>query len=460
MVMHVKLKGDNMRIFIVTGNAYQAVSENISGNIDIINGNGISLKDLESFLSDAGPEADGVLITDEALSQQACQDSQSLEMLLQYMDTRYTTGKVVFITRDFMKKTELEYLCLRYKNFEIITCDYMRIPGLFYREVFAELLKAGNSGGAADKQQLIGGELEKKKLFFDRFKPKPKSKPELKAADSLTKELESISRGISRIVAVTGHRGCGLTSTAVNLAYEASKRGLNTILIDMDIEYRSTNMYFSSFHDRTKTDEDINASLIRLLARPEGYMTTSVRINGNLWLAALGYGFKDQKLIGQFYNSGMLVRLLSVLRSKFNLVLLDMPMDLFKTFGETLIHIDIFGLCVSNNLHSILSTLRNIEAVFNSEQASYLNTKSRAVVTKYNDRSRLQGEIFVPDKVSEVLSSGLSESFRYEMKVAGYVPYAGDFDTQIETDVPLVSSNAEHERAYGNILLRLMEGSK
>lgn len=88
-----------------------------------------------------------------------------------------------------------------------------------------------------------------------------------------------------------------------------------------------------------------------------------------------------------------------------------------------------------------------------------MNAKSKVIVTKYNDRSRFQGEIFVPDKVSAIATSGLLESFTYGMKVAGHVSYDTDFDTQIETDVPLVYSNKDHERAYGNILLRLLEGS-
>jgi septum formation inhibitor-activating ATPase MinD len=280
------------------------------------------------------------------------------------------------------------------------------------------------------------------------------------ATDRLTKEIENISRGISRIVAITGHRGSGLTSTAVNIACEAGKRGLRTVIVDMDVEYRSTNMYFSRFHEQSQRHEDISASLIRSLARPQDYMTTAFNINDNLWLISLGYSFHDKRLMEQFYNNNKLIGLLSVLRTKFNLVILDMPLDLFRTFRESMIHMDMFGLCVSNNLHSILSTLRNVEVVLDQEAASYLNAKSKLIVTRYNDRSRFQREILTPDKVSEVMTSGLSDRFTYEISVAGSVPYSNDFDSQIESDVPVVNANADYESAYGNILLRLMEGVK
>ena len=135
-----------------------------------------------------------------------------------------------------------------------------------------------------------------------------------------------------------------------------------------------------------------------------------------------------------------------------------MPLNLLGKFNEIMIHMDSFGLCVPNNLYSVLSTLKNVEGTLDREKIAYLNAKSKVIVTKYNDRSRFQGDIFTPDKVCELMVSGLLESFTYEMKVAGHVSYNNDFDTQIETDVPLVYTNKDHERAYGNILLRLLEG--
>lgn len=139
---------------------------------------------------------------------------------------------------------------------------------------------------------------------------------------------------MSRVVAVTGHRGSGLTSTVVNLAHEASKRGLSTMIIDMDAEYRSMNMYFGRFHEQSNKYDEMSASLIRTLARPQDYMTTACSIKDNLWLTALGYSFQDRRLMDQFYTSDKLVGLLSLLRTKFNLVLLDMPLDLFRESGK------------------------------------------------------------------------------------------------------------------------------
>jgi septum formation inhibitor-activating ATPase MinD len=456
------IAGVTMKILLVSGGMHRLVSAYATPKVDIVNRDGLGLLDAHRFLHDVNPVIDGVLITDEAFSQQDGQDRSNLSLLLDWLAASHRPDlRVILLTRDFMKETELESLCSRFGNASFIACDDLRIPETLYKKAFEQFARKKSSYVQADipnEEKAESDDSRKKKSFFDRFRSKPKNDEELSATDLLTREIEKISRGISRVIAVTGHRGNGLTSTVVNLASEASKRGLNVFIIDMDIDYRSTNMYFSRFHEQTKKDEDMSASLIRTLARPQDYKTAAFNIKDNLWLTSLGYDFNNPRLIEQFYNNAKFVGLLSMLRSKFNLIILDMPMDLLRTFKESMIHIDVFGLCVPNNLHSILSTLRNVEVVLDREGASYLNAKSKVIVTKYNDRSRFQGNLFTPDKVGEVLTSGLSERFIYDMKLSGHVPHSDDFDSQIERDIPLVQTSTEFESAFGNILIRLMEG--
>jgi len=450
-----------MRLLSVCGVMHRTIVDYTSKKIDIVNKNELMLKDLDDFLKSTDSSFDAVIITDEAFSGQIESDRQNLAVLLEWIAKAHKSGsKVLVLTKDFLKESELANLSISHNNLVFITSDMIRIPAYVIRQALDELPFGRNPSKERIEIKEKPEEKERKKSFLDRFRPKPKNDQNIEATDALTRNLENISRGLSRIIAVTGHRSSGLTSTAVNVACEAAKRGLSSIVIDMDIDYRSTNMYFGSFHEATKRDEDMNASLVRTLARPQDYMITAFNIKDKLWLTSLGYDFSDRKLIEQFYNNSKLVGLLSVLRNKFNLIILDMPLDLFKTFKETLIHIDVFGLCVPNNLHSVLSTLRNLDVVLDRENVSYMNAKTKVIVTKYNDRSRFQGDIFVPDKVAEILSSGISETFEYEVKVAGHIPYSNDFDTQIEMDVPLVNTSVEFERAYGNVLLRLMEGIK
>ena len=159
-------------------------------------------------------------------------------------------------------------------------------------------------------------------------------------------------------------------------------------------------------------------------------MTTAFNIKNNLWLTSLGYEFCDLQLIDKFYNSLKLIGMLSVLRSKFNLIILDIPLDLLKRFKEVLIHIDVFGLCVSNNLYSVLSSLRNMEVVL-KEHMSYVNIKSKLLITKYNNRARLR-KIFTQEKVCELITSGLSEYFTNQISSAGIIPYSQNLTCKLK----------------------------
>lgn len=461
-----------MRLLLIAGGYGTVARQYIDSINEVINDKELTLDEAVRYITDTAPEPDGILITDEALSLHAERDRRDLEALMNsFAAVRMVPVPVILLTLDSWKVKEWGKLQVKYPQFEIIVNEYIRVtPERFVQAVTrtgaAPGLKDQRNGRIADVVPSSRREPERsreeepaRRSFLDRFRPKSKERPALEPTDALTRELDRISRGISRVVAVTGHRGSGVTSTAVNLASEAGRRGLSALIVDLDIDYRSTNMYFGGFHERTKQDEDINASLIRTLARPQDYAATAYPIRENVWLTGLGYGFDDQRLIGQFVTEARLIGLLSLLRNRFNLIVLDLPLDLLRQYREIMIHIDSFGLCVPNDLYSVLSTLRNVENSLSKEQAVYLNAKSKLVVTKYNDKSRFQGESFTPEAVSRVLTSGLMEGFTYEMKVAGHVPYSSDFDLQIESDVPLVHTNPGYERAYGNILLRLLEGT-
>ncbi|MEK5161740.1 hypothetical protein NYE69_05305 [Paenibacillus sp. FSL R5-0527] len=455
-----------MVILIVSGGFYRIVSGYLPDRLEAVPADALTLQDLPGYLQENNPAVDGVLLTDEAFSGSQEPDLVHLNAALNWFsDRRGAEVPVLWLTRNPLRFQQLEPLLQKYAGLRIVVCDEPRIPLGLIRSVLDELA-AGRHGRSPKPQRapvdtpVEEAKPEKKRSFFSRFRAKAeKGEAQPEATDPLTKRMAGISRGMSRVVAVTGHRGSGLTSTVVNLAHEASKRGLSTMIIDMDAEYRSMNMYFGRFHEQSNKYDEMSASLIRTLARPQDYMTTACSIKDNLWLTALGYSFQDRRLMDQFYTSDKLVGLLSLLRTKFNLVLLDMPLDLFREFRETMIHIDIFGLCVPNNLHAVLSTIRNVEVVLDAEKAAYLNAKSKVIVTKYNDRSRFQDALFAPERVGEVLASGLSECFRYEMNLAGHVPYNNGFDSQIETEIALTNLAPEYEQAFGNMLLRLMEGA-
>ena len=451
-----------MKIILISSGMHDIFAKIISSKFDIINKNDkLSIPEVNGYLENVRPVVEGIVIIDQVFSQWDEADKLAFLSLVDYL----TKVKILIFTNDFKKQVLYENYIKSY-DIKVVTLDYIRLTqNILIREMECFVNSTQKSIPSEniskdDQHNVKKIDNGKKKSFLDRFKSSHKDEKKYNPTDQLVRDFESISKGISRVISITGHRGSGLTSTSINLACEASKRGLKAIVIDLDVDYRGCNAYFSNFNEASNKNEEMNASLIRTLARPQEYKTTCFCINENFWLTSLGYSFNDKRLTEQFYNSTKLVGLLSMLRSKFNVIILDMPLDILKVFEETIIHIDIFGLCVPNSIYAILSTLRNIEVVLNSESISYLNSKSKVVVTKYNDRAKFQDEYFVPEKVCEVMTSGISSNFRSELNAAGYIPYSFEFDKQIESDIPIVNSSTEYEKYYGNILLRLMEGVK
>jgi len=442
-----------MRLILVSGNYHEIIAPYMEEKFDIINVKSLELAFLNEYISEAEGNIDGILLTDHAFSDSIDKDKEQLLILTKWMTEK--SCHMVIVTNDHMRMSQYKDVFNDYGCISFTLYDWLRPTARVINASLNELIeksKKKNNYLNEDKEKT-----KKKKSLLGFIKNSQQTK-NIKPRDSLTREFENIGLAISRVIAITGHRSSGVTSTSINLAYQASKRGLRTIIVDLDTEYRSLNMYFNKFHETAQKDEIINSSLIRTLAKPQEYKSTALCINENLWVISLGYSFSDKNLIEQFYNKIRLIGMISVLRNNFNLVFLDMPMDIFSTKSEVILHIDNFGLCVSNNLYSILNTLRKLECVLDNDKAALLKSKSSLIISKYNLKSKFNGDLFTPDRVNEVLTSGLSSSFIGDMKIAGSIPYCEEFDKQIESDIPISDTNTDLKESYEKILLRLIGG--
>jgi cellulose biosynthesis protein BcsQ len=249
-----------------------------------------------------------------------------------------------------------------------------------------------------------------------------------------------------------------VTSTAVNLAHIASSKGLSTMLIDLDVINCALNLYFNEYYEKAAKDRDIACSLIRNLAKPQDYKLNTYNKNNNLYMTTLAYSFRDKELLERFYTASRLVNMLAVFRKHFQLCLLDMPLAVLGGFGESIMYIDDFGLCVPNNLYSLTGALRSAQNLFTREEMESLFSKSKIIVSKFNDRSTLQDEFFSPERVCELLPELSDAHYENGLELAGIVPYTMDFDSQLETDIPIAGSNSQMEKAYTDILLRMIKG--
>ena len=439
-----------MKIFLIAGTEHICIAEFLKKERKtiIVNKGSLILGEAAEYLRENAHAYDKVLITDGALSANPDENKSDLEALLELIST-----EIVIVTRDFLFGTSN-------KQVSILITPWFRATEKDFTEALqpaAKISEAKVPIGKKKEKEPVRTEEPKKKAEGKKKIPKIRGRNGKREKEEEEKDIGGISIASSKAIVFTGRRGSGLTSTAVNIAIAANRRGLNTILVDMDVDYRSINLYFSDFIEQAEKDDAIAFSLIRLLAQPQSYQSAAVNTDG-LWLASLGYDFHDKRLLEQHFVEAKIIGLVSSLKHNFDLIVMDFPLDSLAKFPALLNSVDVFGLCMENNIYSAFTTLRNIDIGFDDrESAPYFASKARLVVTKYNDESMYDDEIVTPEKLSElIVNEELSEDFAAELPVAGSIPYITWFGKQIEDEISVMDLDNQMKQAYDGILLRLL----
>ncbi len=301
---------------------------------------------------------------------------------------------------------------------------------------FESTMVLGNNVDRSSKE--FPGMMDQGKTVYPNFDNKPVN-------------LSLTSTNINRFIAVTGHRGSGVTSTAANLAVEASVQGLKTIIIDFDIDYKAMNLYFSKFGEEVNLNPELYNSLIKCLIKPESYEVNSCRINGNLLLTTLAYSIDNSDKMMQLINSKRLITLASVLKTRFNLVILDIPIDILREYDDLLIHLDSVALCINNSLHSVINTVCSMSK-FERSSLGILALKSKVIVTNYNERNLYDKKPLTSKVTCDILSELSGDVFSQNPECVGEIPYFPDFDQQIDSGKKLCTVNDGFKGVYVNIL--------
>ncbi len=439
-----------MRTILVAGHFHRLLTEY---GLDIVNKEPLSLEDVVPFLQQTQLMFEQIVVTDEGMTgcdEYAVKSALTGLMLLQERENKIRP--VIVVTNKAL------FSDFRQQGVSVEKSAHIRVPIQKYLDAVAGAHTQAAPKPARSKpvKEESAQPAPARTSLLDRLRKEKAAKVPEPAAD---RDFEAISREISRVVAVTGCRGSGVTSTAVNLAQIANTRNISTILVDLDTVNCALNLYFNEYYEMADNNEDVACSLIRNLAKPQDYNHNSYR-SRNLYVVTLAYSFHDKSLLERFYTPARLINMLSVFRKHFQLCLLDMPLEVLAGFKESLLYIDVFGLCVPNNLYALTSTLRGVQDAFDKEESELLFGKSKIVVSKYNDQASLQDEFFSADKVCQLLLELSEAEGDRQFELAGHIPYSMVFDNQLETDIPVSQSDSHMEKAYSDILLRLFKGAR
>ncbi|MBQ7038992.1 MAG: hypothetical protein IJN39_00320, partial [Clostridia bacterium] len=233
-----------MNTILVAGNFHTILQNHIK---DVVNANELVCSEVISFLNEGIISPDLFIYTDEGMSKDGHVFVENIKRTVEFTEQNNLSAKIVVMTGN----SEILKLALP-PQVDVKFFFGKRVPFEEYRAIqkkYDVQKPVSESKGKSD------GWLNK--LFSSN------DSPEQQTISS------GLSQGISRVVAVTGHRGSGVTSTAVNLAETAVKEGLSVIVVDLDAKLRGINMYFSGFSN--SDNENLSSSLIRLLAKPQSF---------------------------------------------------------------------------------------------------------------------------------------------------------------------------------------------
>lgn len=238
----------------MSGGAHEIYAGCANPHVQIINSSEpLALEGATAFLLDRRYGMEAVLITNEAFTNATMQDGRALTSLLAAgQEMGRPNMSIMILTTEDRKSTLLAEGDHRMSHVTFLVTDLPRLPAHLLQEAFDALRKESTRATVRPEQPASKPPGVGKKSFLERFLTRSKTEAAGEGKDEWSKGFAAISKGTSRVIAITGHRGSGLTSTAVNIAHEANKRGLSAILVDLDTDYRSTNLYCNDFYEMAK----------------------------------------------------------------------------------------------------------------------------------------------------------------------------------------------------------------
>lgn len=445
-----------MKLYLVAGTNSDVLKQVLEKNEITVVGWEVSISKALNFLSKNPLEYDTVLLTDQGV----IDDYNDFKSLLEKFKQLINLGSSFkFITKDAQLERIFNEIFENDSRFDVFLTDQAKIPVSMLVE-FCNTKKGTETMDTANSSVADTVILKKTRSIFDKFKTglrkdgDVQNNRQLGGKEQDYEKILSVLGDLKRIVAITGHRGSGVTGTVANIATVASDKGIPVMVIDMDTVYRGINLYFSKFGDEIEINSELSYSLIRCLMTPESYDVNSCKINRNLSVIGLGYSVSNRERIFEALQHKRITSLINLLRQEYDLVLLDVPLEVFKTLPDLVTLVDSIGLCVNNSLYSVINTVRAIEESISRDTLLFAS-KSRVIVSKYNKNNRYKGKKFTPEFTCEILNhlSGISKG---EYRKAGMIPYAEDFDLQAGSSDRICSTDMTYKDCFFQILKNLI----
>lgn len=319
-------------------------------------------------------------------------------------------------------------------------------------EMMAERERLRNEKKAQDKklkERPVQKQEDNNGFSFSRKKSKANTPPPRRGA---------VNFDLHGVVAFTGDRQSGISTTIANTATILAKSGLNVLIIDLDQRRRFQTQIFKNFENDVQIESRVANGLYVTLANPKNLEDVVAVVADNLSLLSLSQSVDRtierfaNRPIEQLYTASSLVTLLSFAKSVYDVVLIDFPFDELPKVGSCLSYVDRVVLCTPNTEYS-LDNLFEIEIpslLFKNDLVGHtLMSKAQILLTKYSKHSKILGKEATPQRIEKILFD--IDDPIYHVEVIGAIPFTYEYENQFDTNKRIVQTDkqfAEYFIAY------------
>jgi len=252
---------------------------------------------------------------------------------------------------------------------------------------------------------------------------------------------------------ITGERGSGVTTSVVNIAEVFRLKNMQTIIIDLNLLKRDYYLFYKDILSKDLRNHRGNLiDILEVFSSKENVSISDFNnmiyvTRQNLGLIGVSGGYYISGTELSLINSIFIGKMINVLKSVFDVILIDCPLSNIKEFLGNLSGIDKVCIIIDNSISSILNM-----SIYNNNVLQHIDSKKLGLlINKFYLYSRYNGVSMVEDTIKKLLVS-INDKFS-GVHMIGTIPFLNCFfDINFGSDNILVDKDMRILNLYEAIV--------
>lgn len=259
----------------------------------------------------------------------------------------------------------------------------------------------------------------------------------------------------SRTFIVTGARRSGVTGTIANMAMAASRLGINTLVVDMDIIRRGQFAYYpQNFSD---FDARMTHGLSNVLRSYVMLDQCVWNIQDNLDILGMDFSITDARIQETYADNEKLQYLLTASKIKYDLTLVDMPFEKLKKYPSCIALAERSAYVMSNDVMSLVNFLHEVVPDEFEATVDFQVFESRVglIINQYNQNNTYCDDVVLDSKIPELLTDISEDPIYEDYEILGSIPYIPKYGLQTDNHPLLTESSEDYLMKFFRILYNM-----